>query len=239
MNKANTTLLRSRQQHEKWSYVSEIVIDLLLISLFFMANSHAIYWIGLPVGHAIMSAGRCYLRPLNDLDSYPTLRLSQFWARYFNEYGSWMGMVCVLFAVGLDLAGGTTNPMIIVMALGLSLALPHALLVPVLVYQMLDNYDKFRKIRVFIMAFLFLIMLLEPIAVTGFRHSFFSEWSGYTLFLWSLWLAQWGVIIPALVVRWQDKKESRKGNSQAIPVWRYGVFAFIILHGLMVVLVSG
>ncbi len=239
MNKINTTLVHSELQYEKWSYLSEIVIDLLIVSLFLMSNSKAVYWIGLPLGHAIMSIGRCYLRPLNDLSSHSRLWMTQFQARYLNEFGSWMGMVCILFAIVLDLIGGNPNQMVIALVLVLSFTLPHALLVPVLTYQKFDNYDKFRKIRVFIMFILIVIMLIEPLIINRFRHDFFSGWTTYTLFLWSLWLMQLCVIIPALITRWKDKKGSRKGSSQAIPVWRYGIFAFIILNGLLMVLVNG
>ena len=239
MNKTHTILVHSERQYEKWSYLSEIIIDLLIVSLFFISKSKAIYWIGLPLGHAIMSIGRCYLRPLNDLSSHSRLRLTQFQARYLNEFGSWMGMVCIFFAIALDLFGGSHDDMLIALVLVLSFALPHALLVPVLGYQKIRDYDKFRKIRVFIMFILIVIMLVEPLIVDRFRDVFFSGWTTYTMILWSLWLIQLGVIIPALVTRWKDKKASRKGSSQAIPVWRYGIFAFIILNGLLMVVVNG
>lgn len=235
----NTTLVHSERDHEKWSYLSEIAIDLIIVSLFVMSKSKAMYWIGLPLGHAIMSIGRCYLRPLNDLSSDSRLRMTQFQARYLNEFGSWMGMVCILFAIGLDLIGGSPNHTVIVLVLVLSFTLPHVLLVPVLAYQKFDNYDKFRKIRVFIMFILIVVMLVEPMIVDRFRQDFFSGWNAYTLFLWSIWLMQSCVIIPALITRWKNKKESRKGSSQAIPVWRYGIFTFIVLNGLLMVMVNG
>lgn len=218
---------------EGLSYYVEAFISLTLaMGIIYWCPTH-FYWSGLPIGHAIMSIGRCYLKPMSHYQDGTPDSDKQLLARYFNEYGSWLGMFNIVLGIVLDQMGGTdliTGANQMAALIFLNAILPHVVLIPALIISSSNSYARFRKTRSWIMLPLCLLMMLSGLSLNAEGQLSWMIW-----FISSLQLT---IVLFAYGARMNSNRSKRKGKSQSVYAWRYGTFAFIALHCGAVLLVN-
>jgi len=195
------------------------------------------HWASLPLGHAIMSIGRCHFKPV-ELETETRINY-QMGAKYINEYGTWVGMSTVLIAVGLDLnfsfqiflekhmSDIHSNIFLF------NLVFPHIVLIPLMFFYMTKRYNILRKNRIIFMIPLSLLAMYDSLITITFNQEFSIQFIWlYRLFLFS----QCIILLMAFKARLENTSRNRIGKSYYINTWRYGLLFFITSHSVSILI---